>query len=137
MPELPDITVYLEALAPRVLRQPLERLRIGNPFIVRTIQPTVSEIEGLRVTDLRRLGKRIVFALEHDLFVVLHLMIAGRLRWRERGAAIPGKVGLAAFDFPTGTALLTEAGSKRQASIHLASGADAVAALDPGGLEVL
>ena len=137
MPELPDITVYLEALAPRVLRQPLERLRIGNPFIVRTIEPAVAEIEGLAVIGLNRLGKRIVVALDRDLFIVLHLMIAGRLRWRDRGAAIPGKVGLAAFDFPTGTTLLTEAGSKRQASIHLLRGADAVAAMNPGGLEVL
>lgn len=137
MPELPDITVYLEALSSRVLQQPLERLRIGNPFIVRTIEPPVSAIEGKRVIELRRLGKRIVFAMEGDLFVVLHLMIAGRLRWRERGAAIPGKVGLAAFDFPTGTAILTEQGAKRQASILLIQGPAQLAALDPGGLEVL
>jgi formamidopyrimidine-DNA glycosylase len=137
LPELPDITVYLDALAPRVLRQPLERLRIGNPFIVRTIDPPVTAVEGRRIVALRRVGKRIVLAMEGDLFVVLHLMIAGRLRWRERGAAIPGKVGLAAFDFPTGTAIFTEQGAKRQASIHLISGADSLAALDPGGLEVL
>ena len=137
MPELPDITVYLEALAPRVLERPVERLRLGNPFIVRTIEPPVSALEGRRVIALRRLGKRIVFAMEADLFIVLHLMIAGRLRWRERGAAIPGKVGLAAFDFPTGTAILTEQGAKRQASIHLISGAANLASLDPGGLEVL
>jgi formamidopyrimidine-DNA glycosylase len=137
MPELPDVTVYIEALAPRVLRQPLERLRIGNPFIVRTIEPAVSDLDGHVVVGLRRVGKRIVFGLEGDLFIVLHLMIAGRLRWRDRGAPIPGKVGLAAFDFPTGTAVLTEAGSKRQASIHIVRGAGAVAAMDPGGLEVL
>ena len=137
VPELPDITVYLDALASRVLQQPLERLRIGNPFIVRSIEPPVSAVEGRRVIALRRLGKRIVFAMEGDLFVVLHLMIAGRLRWRDRGAAIPGKVGLAAFDFPTGTAILTEQGAKRQASIHLVAGAAGLAALDPGGLEVL
>jgi formamidopyrimidine-DNA glycosylase len=137
VPELPDITLYLDALAARVLGQPLERIRIGNPFIIRTIEPTVADVEGRHVVGLRRVGKRIVFALADGLFVVLHLMIAGRLRWRDRGAAIPGKVGLAAFDFPTGTALLTEAGSKRQASIHLLRGDDAVAALDPGGLEVL
>jgi formamidopyrimidine-DNA glycosylase len=137
MPELPDITLYLDALAPRVMQQPLERLRIGNPFIVRSIDPPVSAIEGRCVVALRRLGKRIVFAMEGDLFVVLHLMIAGRLRWRDRGAAIPGKVGLAAFDFPTGTAILTEQGAKRQASIHLVSGAAELATLDPGGLEVL
>jgi formamidopyrimidine-DNA glycosylase len=137
MPELPDITIYLDALASRVLHQPLERLRIGNPFIVRSIEPPVSAVEGRRVIALRRLGKRIVFAMEGDLFIVLHLMIAGRLRWRDRGAAIPGKVGLAAFDFPTGTAILTEQGAKRQASIHLISGAAELASLDPGGLEVL
>lgn len=137
VPELPDITVYLDALASRVLQQPLERLRIGNPFIVRSMEPPVSAVEGRRVIALRRLGKRIVFAMEGDLFVVLHLMIAGRLRWRDRGAAIPGKVGLAAFDFPTGTAILTEQGAKRQASIHLVAGAAGLAALDPGGLEVL
>jgi formamidopyrimidine-DNA glycosylase len=137
MPELPDITLYLHALTPRVLDQALERLRIGNPFIVRTIEPPVSAIEGRRVVELRRIGKRIVFAMEGDLFVVLHLMIAGRLRWRGRGAAIPGKVGLAAFDFPTGTAILTEQGAKRQASIHLVGGAANLASLDPGGLEVL
>jgi formamidopyrimidine-DNA glycosylase len=137
MPELPDITIYIEALAPRVLGHPLERLRIGNPFIVRTIDPPPAELAGRRVTDLRRLGKRIVFALEQDLFVVLHLMIAGRLRWRERGAAIPGKVGLAAFDFPGGSAILTEAGSKRQASIHIVRGEAALAELNPQGLEVM
>src|SRR3954466_6364689 len=137
MPELPDITIYLDALAARVLRQPLERLRIGNPFIVRTIEPPVAALEGRRVVALRRLGKRIVFAMDGDLFLVLHLMIAGRLRWRDRGAAIPGKVGLAAFDFPTGTAILTEAGSKRQASLHVIGSAGDLAALDPGGLEVL
>jgi formamidopyrimidine-DNA glycosylase len=137
LPELPDIALYLEALAPRVLQQPLERLRIGNPFIVRTIEPAVSAVEGRRVVALRRMGKRIVFALEADLFIVLHLMIAGRLRWRDRGAAIPRKVGLAAFDFPTGTAILTEQGAKRQASIHLVAGAAHLASLDPGGLEVL
>ena len=137
MPELPDITLYLEALAPRVLNQPLERLRIGNPFIIRTMDPPVSAVEGRRVVTLRRLGKRIVFQMEGHVFIVLHLMIAGRLRWREHGAAIPGKVGLAAFDFATGTAILTEQGAKRQASIHLISGAENLAALDPGGLEVL
>jgi formamidopyrimidine-DNA glycosylase len=137
MPELPDITVYLEGLGPRVLDQRIERIRIGNPFVVRTITPATQEIEGRAVVELRRVGKRLVFALEDDVFVVLHLMIAGRLRWRDRGATIPGKVGLAAFDFPTGTLLFTEAGSKRQASIHLVRGAGALAALDPGGLEVL
>jgi formamidopyrimidine-DNA glycosylase len=137
MPELPDVVVYLEALAPRVLGQPLERVRIANPFLVRTPEPPISAVEERTVIGLRRMGKRLVFALEGDLFLVLHLMIAGRLRWRDHGAAIPGKVGLAAFDFPTGTAILTEAGSKRQASLHVVSGAAQLAVLDPGGLEVL
>ena len=137
MPELPDIAHYLEALAPRVLQQPLERLRIANPFLVRTPEPPVSVAEGRVVVALRRMGKRIVFGLEGDLFLVLHLMIAGRLRWRDRGAPIPGKVGLAAFDFSTGSAILTEAGSKRQASLHVVAGASNLASLDPGGLEVL
>ncbi len=137
MPELPDIALYLHALEPRVLGQPIERLRVASPFLVRTVDPPVAAVEGRRVAGLRRVGKRIVFALDGDLFVVLHLMIAGRLRWRDRGAAIPGKVGLAALDFPAGCAILTEAGSRRQASLHVVSGAAGVAALDPGGLEVL
>ena len=137
MPELPDIALYLEALAPRVLQQPLERLRIANPFLVRTPEPPVSVAEGRTVVALRRMGKRIIFELDGDLFLVLHLMIAGRLRWRDRGAAIPGKVGLAAFDFPTGSAILTEAGSKRQASLHVVAGAANLTSLDPGGLELL
>jgi formamidopyrimidine-DNA glycosylase len=137
VPELPDVTIYLEALAARVLGQPLERLRIGNPFLVRTIAPSPDELSGRRIIGLRRLGKRLVFALEGGLFLVLHLMIAGRLRWRPPGAAIPGKVGLAAFDFPEGTVILTEAGSKRQASIHIVQDEEALAALDPRGLEVM
>ena len=137
VPELPDVVVYLEALAPRAVGQPLERLRIANPFLLRTVDPPPSALEGRRVVALRRMGKRLVFAFEGEMFLVLHLMVAGRLRWRDPGAAIPGKVGLAAFDFPTGTAILTEAGSKRQASLHLVMGAAALAALDPGGLEVL
>ncbi len=137
MPELPDVVVYIEALTPRVVGQPLERLRIGNPFIIRTIEPPSSDFIGRRVTGLRRMGKRIVFVFEADLFMVIHLMIAGRFRWRDTGAAIPGKVGLAAFDFPTGTLLFTEAGSKRQASIHLVRGSDGLAEFERGGLEVL
>ena len=137
MPELPDIALYLDALAPRVLNEPLERLRIANPFLVRTLEPPIAAVEGRRIVALRRMGKRIVFALDRDLYLVLHLMIAGRLRWRDRGAPIPGKVGLAAFDFRTGSSILTEAGSKRQASLHVIEGAQNLAALDPGGLEVL
>jgi formamidopyrimidine-DNA glycosylase len=136
MPELPDVALYIDALDARVRHHALERLRIGNPFIVRTVTPDVSELSGRTITGFRRLGKRIVFCFEGDLFLVLHLMIAGRLRWRDRGAPIPGKVGLAAFDFAEGSVLLTEAGSKRQASIHVVSGDQAIAAFDPGGLEV-
>ena len=137
MPELPDVVVYIEALQRRVVAQPVEAVRLGNPFIVRTIAPAPAELVGKMVIGLRRMGKRIVFALEDDLFVVVHLMIAGRLRWRERGAAIPGRLGLLAIDFPTGTLLLTEAGSKRQASVHIVAGAGALAPFERGGLEVL
>ena len=137
MPELPDVTIYLEALTSRVLGQPLERLRVGNPFVVRTIAPSPESLAGRRVTALRRLGKRIVIELDGGVAVVIHLMIAGRLRWRERGAAIPGKVGLAAFDFPAGSVIFTEAGSKRQASIHIVEGQAALEALNPQGLEVM
>jgi len=137
MPELPDVTIYLEALHPRVVGQRLERVRIGNPFLVRTIDPPVSAIEEQTVTGLRRLGKRIVFEFDADLYLVIHLMIAGRLRWREHGFAMPGKMGLAAFDFPTGTLLFTEAGSKRQASVHVVRGEASLAAHDRSGLEVL
>ena len=137
MPELPDIVAYIEALGPRVLGHPLEAVRLGNPFIVRTIEPAPAALVGRRVAAIRRMGKRIVFALEDDLFVVVHLMIAGRFRWRDRGAAIPGRLGLLAFDFPTGTLLLTEAGSKRQASVHIVRGNEALAPFERGGLEVL
>ena len=126
MPELPDVELYIHALEPRILNQPLERFRIGNPFIVRTIEPRPADLEGRVVTGIRRMGKRIVFAFPDALFLVLHLMIAGRLRWREKGAVIPAKVGLAAFDFPAGTVILTEAGSRRQASIHILRGQEAV-----------
>ena len=136
MPELPDLTLYINALEARVLGRPLERLRIGNPFVVRTVTPDVTTLQGRSIAAFRRLGKRIVFCFAGDLFLVLHLMIAGRLRWRERGAPIPARIGLAAFDFPDGTVVLTEAGSKRQASIHIVSEEAALAAFDPGGLEV-
>ncbi len=137
MPELPDIAAYLDALAPRVLGQRVERVRIGNPFVVRTISPGPGDLAGHRVDRLDRVGKRIVLGFDSELFVIVHLMIAGRFRWRDHGAAIPGKIGLAAFDFPNGTLLLTEAGSRRQASVHVVQGREAVAAFDPGGLEVL
>ena len=140
MPELPDIVVYIDALQARLLGQPLERIRLGNPFIIRTIEPAPKEFEGTRVSGIRRMGKRIVFAFEGERFMVVHLMIAGRFRWTDSAAGpakIPGKIGLAAFDFPTGTLVLTEAGSKRQASIHLVRGAAGLADFERGGLEVL
>jgi formamidopyrimidine-DNA glycosylase len=137
MPELPDIEVYLDCLRPRVVGQPLQHIRLANPFLLRTVDPPISDSEGRTVVAVRRLGKRIVFALDSDLFLVLHLMIAGRLHWKPIGAKPPGKVGLAAFDFPTGTLVLTEAGSKRRASLHLVRGEADLARHNPGGLEVL
>ncbi len=137
MPELPDVAVYVEALARRVVGKPLERVRLASPFLLRSVEPPLSSVEGRRVLEVRRLGKRIVLALEGELFLVLHLMIAGRLRWRPPGAKPPGRRGLAAFDFPSGTLLLTEAGAKKRASLHLVAGEAALAEHDPGGLEVL
>jgi formamidopyrimidine-DNA glycosylase len=136
VPELPDITVYLECLAPRILDQPLERLTIRNPFVLRSVSPTVAEVEGKRVRGLRRLGKRIVLALEDELFVVIHLMIAGRLRWRPLDAKIPARLALASFQFPTGMLVLTEAGRTRRASLHLVSGEPALGEFERGGLDV-
>jgi formamidopyrimidine-DNA glycosylase len=137
VPELPDIAIYLEALESRVLSRRLDRLRVANPFVLRTVEPAFSELTGRRVTSLRRVGKRIVLGFEGDLFVVIHLMIAGRFKWLSTNAKIPGKFGLAAFDFENGTLLLTEAGSKRRAAIHIVRGEDALRAIDPGGLEPL
>src|SRR5438874_2879057 len=137
MPELPDIALYLDALASRVVGKPLERLRIASPFLLRTADPPVADLVGRVIRDVRRLGKRIVLALEDVCFVVLHLMIAGRLHWKPAGAPIPRRAGLAAFDFPNGTQLLTEAGTKHRASLYVLRGARALAAHDPGGLDVL
>ncbi len=137
MPELPDVTVYIESLVPRVVGQPLEAVRLASPFLLRTFDPPLSEAFGKRVTAVRRLGKRIVFALEDDLFLALHLMIAGRLRWRAPGTKPPGKLGLAVFDFPSGTLVLTEASTRKRAALHLLRGAETVAALGAGGLEPL
>ncbi len=137
MPELPDIALYLHALAPRILGARLRRLRIASPFLLRTTAPPIAEIEGRVVRELRRLGKRIVIGLDGAVYAVLHLMIAGRLRWRATGVAIPGRIGLAAFDFPAGTLLWTEAGTKHRAALYLVSGAAALAAHDPGGLDVV
>jgi formamidopyrimidine-DNA glycosylase len=137
VPELPDILLYLHALAPRVVDHRIERIRLASPFLLRSIDPPLSAVEGKTVVALNRLGKRIVFELEGELFLVLHLMIAGRLRWKERGAKIPGKVGLLAFDFSHGTLVLTEAGTKRQASLHVVAGLEALQQHDPGGINVL
>ena len=136
MPELPDVELYLSALRPRVVGRAVERVRVSSPFFVRTFDPPLASIEGKEIRALTRVGKRLVWALDADLFLVVHLMIAGRLRWKEKGAAIPAKVGLAAFDFSDATLLFTEAGSRKQASMHLVRGAQAVAAMDPGGAEI-
>jgi len=137
MPELPDINVYIEALASRIAGQPLQRIRIAKPFLLRSVDPPISAAEGKRVTGLRRMGKRIVLELEDDLFLVIHLMIAGRLRWLPAGGKVPGKIGLAAFDFPNGTLIFTEAGSKRRASLWLVRGEQSLEQFERGGLEVL
>jgi len=137
MPELPDITVYLEALQARVAGARLERVRLASPFVLRSVDPPISEAHGRAVAGVRRLGKRIVIALEGDLYLSIHLMIAGRLHWKAAGAKVPGKVGLAAFDFSTGTLTLTEAGTKKRAAIHLVGGEAALHALDPGGIDPL
>ena len=137
MPELPDVVAYLEALRPRILGARLERVRVLHPFLLRSVQPPLSDVVGRTVTGLRRLGKRLVIALEGERFLVLHLMIAGRLHWKAAGARPPGKIGLAAFDFSTGTLLLTEAGTKRRAALYLVQGEAALGEHDPGGLEVL
>jgi len=137
VPELPDVVIYLEALRPRVLGQPLHRARLASPFLLRTADPPIEHLFGRTVRDLRRLGKRLVFGFDGELFLVLHLMIAGRLHWKPPGAKLAGKIALAAFDFPGGTLTLTEAGTKRRASLHLVRGEAALARHDPGGLEVL
>ena len=137
MPELPDVVVYLECLAPRIAGQPLERVRLRSPFFLRSVEAPVAAAEGRRVTGLSRLGKRLVIGLERELYLVLHLMIAGRLHWRPPRGRIPARRGIAALDFPPGTLLVTEAGTRKRASLHLVEGAQALAALDPGGVEVL
>ena len=137
MPELPDITVYIEALEGRVVGQTLEQVRIASPFLLRTAVPPLATTHGRKVVALRRLGKRIAFGLERELWLVLHLMIAGRFHWRETKVKLAGKLNLAAFDFARGSLLLTEAGTKKRASLHLVQGEPALAQLAPGGLEVL
>ncbi len=135
MPELPDVELYLHALRPRVLDKTLEGVRITSPFLLRTVEPSVDEVVGKRVRDLRRLGKRIVLGLDDELHIVIHLMIAGRFRWKSQGHKIPGRMGLAAFDFEDGTLLLTEASKKKRAALHLCRGEEALREHDPGGIE--
>jgi formamidopyrimidine-DNA glycosylase len=137
VPELPDVVLYLECLAPRVLHRTLERITIVNPFVLRTFDPPIARAEGRRVAGLRRLGKRLVLELEGEHFLVIHLMIAGRLRWQPAGGKPAGRPALAAFGFETGTLVLTEAGSKRRASLHLVQGVEKLKSFDRGGLEVL
>jgi formamidopyrimidine-DNA glycosylase len=137
MPELPDVLLYIESLKPRIVNQTLERVRLASPFVVRSVNPPISVITNRVVRGLRRLGKQIVFEFDNELFLVIHLMIAGRFQWKEKAARIPGKLGLAAFDFTGGTLLLTEAGSKKRASIHVVQGKAGLTAFSRGGLEVL
>lgn len=137
MPELPDVLLYIEALKPRLLHQTLERVRLASPFVVRSVAPPISAITSRTVTGIRRMGKQIVLEFDGNLFLIIHLMIAGRFQWKDRGAKIPGKLGLAAFDFHSGTLLLTEAGTKKRASLHLVEGEHALAAFNRGALEVL
>ena len=136
MPELPDITAYLAALESRVLGQPLERIRLASPFLLRTVHPPLQDFEDRTVHKLRRIGKRIAIGVNGDLWLVLHLMIAGRLHWRPPNAKLAGRNSLAAFDFPGGSLVLTEAGSKRRASLHVLSGEGGLRSVDPGGVEI-
>jgi formamidopyrimidine-DNA glycosylase len=137
MPELPDITAYISALEPRIVGQPLEHVRIASAFLLRTARPPVAGVEGRVVRELRRIGKRIAIGVDGDLWLVLHLMIAGRLHWRPPGAKLAGRNNLAAFDFPQGSLVLTEAGTKRRASLHLFEGEEGLRSIDPGGVDVL
>jgi len=136
MPELPDIAAYISALEPRIVGQPLVRVRLANVFLLRTVQPPIADVEGRTVRELRRIGKRIAMGMDGDLWLVLHLMIAGRLHWRATGAKLSGRQNLAAFDFPNGSLVLTEAGTKRRASLHVVSGEESLRAIDPGGIDV-
>ncbi len=136
MPELPDISAYIHALESRIVGQSLERVRIAGPFLLRTADPPITKVEGRTVRELRRIGKRIAIGVEGDLWLVLHLMIAGRLHWKPAGAKLSGRQQLAAFDFPDGTLVLTEAGTRHRASLHVVRGEEGVRALDPGGIDV-
>ena len=136
MPEYPDVTVYVERLAALTVGQPLETIRIASPFVLRTVSPSPSELRGATIVSVERLGKRIVIGVTGDRFLVIHLMVAGRLRWRPRGDKLPAKIGLAAFDLPNGTLVFTEASPKKRASLHVLAGRAALAELDRGGLDV-
>jgi formamidopyrimidine-DNA glycosylase len=136
MPELPDIAAYITALEARIVAQPIERVRLASPFLLRTVQPPLSDVQGRVVCELRRIGKRIAIGVEGNLWLVLHLMIAGRLHWRPREAKLGGRRNLAAFDFPNGSLVLTEAATKQRASLHVVSGPEALHSLDPGGIEI-
>ena len=136
MPELPDVAIYVERLRALTIGQQLEKIRIASVFVLRTFAPKPQELEGAKVETIERLGKRILIGVEGDRWIVIHLMIAGRLRWKERGAKVPGKVGLAAFDFPNGTLIFTEASPKKRASLHIVAGRAALAEFDRGGLDV-
>jgi formamidopyrimidine-DNA glycosylase len=136
MPELPDIAAYIGALEERVVGRRLERVRLASAFLLRTAEPPIAEVEGREVRELRRIGKRIAIGVDGDLWLVLHLMIAGRLHWRAPGARLAGRRDLAAFDFPNGSLVLTEAGTKRRASLHVVAGEEGLAGIDPGGIEI-
>jgi formamidopyrimidine-DNA glycosylase len=136
MPELPDVAAYITALEPRIVHQPLQHVRLASPFLLRTVEPPLASVEGQVVRELRRLGKRILIGLQNDLWLALHLMIAGRLHWRAPEAKLAGRQNLAAFDFPNGSLVLTEAGSKRRASLHVLRGEDGLQSLDAGGIDI-
>jgi formamidopyrimidine-DNA glycosylase len=136
MPELPDIAAYISALEPRIVDQRIERVRLASPFLLRTAQPPIASVEGRVVRELRRIGKRIAIGVEGDLWLVLHLMIAGRLHWRPRGAKLAGRRSLAAFDFPSGSLVLTEAGTTHRASLHVLTGEVGLRSIDPGGIDI-
>src|SRR5271168_3887091 len=136
MPELPDIAAYISALEPRIVGQPIERVRLASPFLLRTAEPPITQVEGRVVRELRRIGKRIAIGVDGDVWLVLHLMIAGRLHWRPPGAKLSGRRNLAAFDFPNGSLVLTEAGTKRRASLHVLMGEEGLLSIDPGGIDV-
>jgi formamidopyrimidine-DNA glycosylase len=136
MPELPDIAAYIAALEPRIIAQPIERIRLASPFLLRTAQPPLSDAEGHVVRELRRVGKRIAIGVDNDLWLALHLMIAGRLHWRPRGAPLKGRQSLAAFDFPAGSLVLTEAGTQHRASLHVLVSEDGLRSIDPGGIDI-